>query len=519
MNADRGTIYLVDHGRGEVFSRAAHLPELDEIRLALGQGVAGYVAATGETVNVPTTSTDPRFYDRVDRQTGYRTESMLAVPIRDGTGRVLGVLQLLNKRSGPFDAEDEQLLRRLGEQAALAIEATTLYPELARPPASSKSGGGRASSRPPLSGQFNRIVGDSPALQKACRLTKKAARSEATVLLRGESGTGKDLFARAVAVNSARAEGPFIKVDCAALPETLIENELFGHERGAFTGADRKAPGQFEAARGGTIFLDEIGELPLAVQGKLLRVLQDREFLPLGAVRPVQADVRIVAATNRDLERLVAEKRFRQDLYFRIKVVEIELPPLRARGPRDIERLVRHFVASAARRHGRPEPTVSAAAFERIFAHRWPGNVRELEHCMESAVVIMDGTVIGPDDLAIADRSPSSWTARDGGPSSRAPAPPSAAPSNARGASPASRAPAAASEAGRTAADFGASTSRAASLPTKPPARTLTLLEVERAHIEAVLAQAKGNRTIAAKRLGIGRNTLGRKLKAFGLSG
>jgi Nif-specific regulatory protein len=471
MGADRGTIYLVDYAKGEVYSRAAHLPELDEIRLRLGQGVAGIVAQTGDVVNLPTTRRDERFYQGVDDQTGYRTESMLAVPLRDRTGRILGVVQLLNKRGGPFGRQDEQALGELAAQAAVAIEATTLYAELSRGPESEGD-------RLPLSGQFNRIVGESVLLQDACRLTKKAAASDATVLIRGESGTGKELFARAVHVNSRRAEGPFVKVDCAALPESLIENELFGHERGAFTGADRKAPGQFDAARGGTLFLDEIGELPLSVQGKLLRVLQDREFLPLGAVRPIQADVRIVAATNRDLEKLCSAGRFRPDLYFRIKVVQLVLPPLRQRGPRDIARLAAHFATLAARRYRRPVPSLSPAATARLVAHGWPGNVRELEHCIESAVVTMEGTCIGPEDLALADRAPSSVAST----------PPDAA----------------ASSRGRAAASGLAEGITA-------------LAEVERAHILAMLRRAGGNRTEAARLLGIGRNTLARKLKSYGL--
>ena len=469
MGADRGTIYLVDYAKGEVYSRAAHLPEIDEIRLRLGQGVAGYVAQTGEVVNVPTSRRDQRFYQGVDDQTGYRTESMLAVPLRDRRGRILGVVQLLNKRGGAFERQDEQALGELAAQAAVAIEATTLYEELSRGPDSEGQ-------RLPLSGLFNRIVGESVLLQDACRLTKKAAASDATVLIRGESGTGKELFARAVHVNSRRADGPFVKVDCAALPESLIENELFGHERGAFTGADRKAPGQFDAARGGTIFLDEIGELPPAVQGKLLRVLQDREFLPLGAVHPTAAEVRIVAATNRDLEKLCTAGRFRQDLYFRIKVVQIVLPPLRKRGPRDIVRLAQHFATIAARRYDRPVPSLSPAALERLVAHSWPGNVRELEHCIESAVVTMDGTVVGPEDLALADRSPSSAVPRL----------PSTAPASG------------AAAAGR------------------PLAGPTMLAEVERAHILAMLERAAGNRTEAARLLGIGRNTLARKLKGYG---
>jgi Nif-specific regulatory protein len=286
------------------------------------------------------------------------------------------------------------------------------------------------------------------------------------VLVRGESGTGKELFARAIHVNSPRAEGPFVKVDCAALPESLIENELFGHERGAYTSADAKANGKFDAAEGGTIFLDEIGELPATVQGKLLRVLQDRDFLRVGATSPVKTDVRIVAATNRNLEKLIAENRFRRDLYFRIRVVEITLPPLRERGAKDITRLAHHFAAAAAKRHGRPVPEITKEAVERLCRYRWPGNVRELENCLESAVVVMESEAITAEDLPLPERLPA--FARD------------------------SEKP-----------------------PSQEEGRILTLEEVEERHINSVLNKVGGNQTLAAKLLGIGRNTLARKLKRY----
>jgi Nif-specific regulatory protein len=460
MHADRGTIYLLDRGKGELVSKAAHLPELEEIRLKLGQGVAGYVASTGKVVNVPTASSEARFFSGVDEQTGYKTTSMLAVPIRDRGGQIIGVVQLLNKKSGAFSREDEPALEALADQAALAIEATTLYEEMLR-------GDAERTERMPIAGRFNLIVGESEALRAACRLTKKAAASEATVLIRGESGTGKELFARAIHVNSPRCDKPFVKVDCAALPESLIENELFGHERGAYTGADQKAHGKFDAANSGTIFLDEIGELPLAVQGKLLRVLQDREFERVGGTKVEHADVRVVAATNRNLEKMVAEGRFRGDLYYRIKVVEVHLPALRERGPGDITRLAQHFAAAAAKRHGRPMPKLDPTAIERLIAYAWPGNVRELENCIESAVVIMEGDRIRSEDLPLRGERPA--------PVAEHPPPKT----NSR--------------------------------------RVATLDEVERAHIAAVLSEVEGNRTLAAKLLGIGRNTLARKLAKYGL--
>jgi Nif-specific regulatory protein len=478
MEADRGTLYLVDRGKGEVFSRAAHLPELPEIRLKLGQGIAGHVAQTGETVNVPTTTADSHFFAGVDQKTGYRTASVIAAPMRDRNGTIIGVVQLLNKRGGPFTREDGEALAVLAAQAAVAVEATTFYPLLLRAPAEARES-------LPLADRFNRILGESEPMRLAYRLTTKAAASDATVLVRGESGTGKELFARAIHVNSRRRLGPLVKVDCAALPASLIENELFGHERGAYTGADQRTVGKFDAAQGGTLFLDEIGELPLAVQGKLLRALQDREFERVGSARTVLIDARVVAATNRDLEQLVADGKFRDDLYYRVKVVEIRLPSLRARGPEDIVRLSRHFVHAAARRHGRDAPVLSEAALARLTAYPWPGNVRELENCLESAVVIMDGSVILPEHLPLPERtrplSPGASESSD---------PDEPAPLE------------------RLAETEGPLPASAAGI--RP------LEQVEREHILSALAKVAGNRSLAARLLGIGRNTLARKLRDYG---
>jgi DNA-binding NtrC family response regulator len=248
----------------------------------------------------------------------------------------------------------------------------------------------------------HRIVGESPALKGAVELARRVAASRATVLVTGETGTGKELVAGLVHAHSPRAAGPFVKVNCAALPETLLESELFGHERGAFTGADRAREGRFEQADGGTLLLDEVGDLSASTQAKLLRVLQDGEFHRLGGVHPVRCDVRLVAATNLDLEQAVAAGRFRADLYFRLHVIRIHLPALRER-PEDVEALARHFLAEFARELGRPARSFSSAAWARIRAHAWPGNVRELRNAVERAVLLGDGDPIGDEHLALAD--------------------------------------------------------------------------------------------------------------------
>jgi transcriptional regulator with PAS, ATPase and Fis domain len=222
---------------------------------------------------------------------------------------------------------------------------------------------------------------------------QRAAAADATVLLEGESGTGKELFARAVHAWSGRAQGPFIAINCAALPETLLESELFGYEKGAFTGAHQRKLGRFELAHRGTLFLDEVGELAPSIQAKILRVLETREFERVGGTVTLHADVRLVAATNRQLRVEVAERRFREDLYFRLSVVPVTVPPLRERGG-DVALLARHFLERAALERGRRVPALDDSAVAALTAYSWPGNVRELQNCLERAALLLDGEVI-----------------------------------------------------------------------------------------------------------------------------
>jgi DNA-binding NtrC family response regulator len=242
------------------------------------------------------------------------------------------------------------------------------------------------------------IVGRHPRLRAALRLLERVAPTETTVLLTGESGTGKELFARTLHALSARRRGPAVAVNCAAIPEALLENELFGHEKGAFTSADRRQPGRFELAAGGTLLLDEIGEIPLAIQGKVLRVLEEHTFERVGGGRTLHADLRLVAATNRDLQRMVEEGRFRGDLYFRLAVFPIELPPLRERAS-DVPLLALHLVAGIARRHQLPVPRLAAGTAELLASQPWPGNVRELANVLERALILADGPELRPADL------------------------------------------------------------------------------------------------------------------------
>jgi transcriptional regulator with GAF, ATPase, and Fis domain len=238
------------------------------------------------------------------------------------------------------------------------------------------------------------LLGSSHALERVLKQAKSVAQTSATVLLTGENGTGKEMVARAIHQESPRASGPFVAVSCAALPETLIESELFGHERGAFTSAIQSRKGRFELANTGTLFLDEVGELSAAVQVKLLRVLQEREFERVGGTKTLTVDIRLIAASNRDLENEVKEGRFRQDLFFRLNVVPLSLPPLRER-PEDIPLLAAHFATKLAEKHGQPTPELAPELIEVLQEYEWPGNVRELENLVERLVVLSNGPTLG----------------------------------------------------------------------------------------------------------------------------
>ncbi len=306
------------------------------------------------------------------------------------------------------------------------------------------------------------IIGESGRMQEVLSLVRRVAPSDATVLIRGESGTGKELIARALHYASPRAGGPLVKVNCAALAESLLESELFGHEKGAFTGAVASRKGRFELADGGSIFLDEIGDLPPHLQVKLLRVLQEREFERVGSSRPVKVDVRLLAATHRDLEALVREGRFREDLYYRINVVTIVLPPLRERRE-DLPPLIEHFLRGFAGKNGKTVRGLTREAREALLRYDYPGNIRELENLIERAVVLTRDDVIGVEDLPLVLEAPASGSV---------------------------------DEAGLIAAVEG----------------------LERRMIREALTKADGTQTRAAELLGISERVLRYKLKKYGLS-
>jgi Nif-specific regulatory protein len=328
---------------------------------------------------------EAHFLDRTGaRKTLNRRElTFLCVPIFY-QGRVVGVLSAdkLSRTVEDLDREIE-LLSAVAELLGKVVHVRAVEEEnrrLRRILAEAR--------RPKTS-----IIGRSKGIQEVLRLIDQVADTNTTVLIHGETGTGKELVARAIHENSRRCKGPLIRVNCAAMPDSLLESELFGHERGAFTGAVTRRRGRFEEAQAGTIFLDEVGELSPVAQAKLLRVLQEREFQPLGSSRTVKVDVRVVAATNKDLEAEVARGGFRSDLYYRLNVFPIFLPPLRERGP-DILLLADFFVLKYAREFEKPVARISTPAIDLLMAYHWPGNVRELENCIERAVLLASGDAI-----------------------------------------------------------------------------------------------------------------------------
>ena len=307
--------------------------------------------------------------------------------------RVLGTLTLASLRDAAFQQRDVDLLVQVGGQVAIAVENALAFEEIAQ--LKNKLAQEKLYLEDEIRSEmnFDEIVGDSPAVRAVLKQMETVAATDSTVLIQGETGTGKELIARAIHNRSPRREHTFVKVNCAAIPTGLLESELFGHERGAFTGALSRRIGRFELAHGGTIFLDEVGDIPLELQPKLLRVLQEQEFERLGSTQTIKVDVRLVAATNRDLDAMVADRTFRNDLYYRLRVFPLLVPPLRER-PEDIPTLVRYFVQKHARRMNRAVETIPAETLEALVRYPWPGNIRELENLIERAVIVSPGPVL-----------------------------------------------------------------------------------------------------------------------------
>jgi Nif-specific regulatory protein len=407
---------------------------------------------------------------------GANIRSTIGVPLWKGN-EILGVLQVDN-RDAPamFDQRDVQALGVLAHGASLAIANARLIQRLLAAEEQLRRENQFLRGRERARAGEQRIVGASRALEAALEQVDKVVSTRVTVLIEGETGTGKELFAGAIHYRSPRKDKLFVAQNCAAFPENLLESELFGHKRGAFTGATEEKKGLFEVADGGTLFLDEVGEMPLALQAKLLRVLQEGEIRPIGASSARKVNVRIVAATNRDLEKEVAEGRFREDLFYRLRVFPIRVPPLRERRE-DIPVLAQHFLERYAREFGRPTSGFSQNALELLARYAWPGNVRELENEIQRAVIEAESELeVTPDMLSTRLRS----AAGNAG-------------------------PAAASEAGSASDETGQGTLRE------------MMDRVERKFLIEILQQHGNNKTSAAKALGITREGLHKKLRAFGL--
>ena len=396
----RGAVMLLNPDSGELTIEAAQgiTTEGQRARYRLGEGITGRVVESGRLIVVPRVSQEPLFLHRASPQRkgpGGAELSFVCVPIILGR-KPAGALAA----DFPFEKtrDFESVTRFLGVVASAIAQALKVYRMIEEERRRLLDENSQLKSKLKQRYEFGNIVGTSGPMQQAFQQIEQVARTNTTVLIRGESGTGKELIAHAVHYNSARAQRPFVKVSCAALPDTLIESELFGYKPGAFTGASGRKKGRFELAEGGTLFLDEIGEINLATQVKLLRVLQERELERLGGTETIKINVRLIVATNKNLEEAIAEKTFREDLYYRLNVFSIFVPPLRERRP-DVMMLADHFLLQYAREHKKSIKRISTPAIDMLMSYHWPGNVRELENTIERAVLVCDGQVIHAHDL------------------------------------------------------------------------------------------------------------------------
>ncbi len=458
FEADRGAALLVPVGGGELVPEVVVRRQGAQAHIAISRTVLAEVQARRQAVLSANAESDPRFGASQSLALG-TVKAFLCAPLLNGA-RFLGVLYFDSQRPvNPFSEGDLPLLTHVAAQAAGALDNATGFAR-----AREENVALRRRIQEDLA-----LVGDSARMRQVLDRVQRVAETDSTVLVTGETGTGKELVARAIHFASVRRGRPFLPVDCSAMSETLLESELFGHEKGAFTGADQLKPGKFELAGGGTLFLDEVGNMSPATQSKLLRVLEERKFTRVGGVRVLTADCRIVAATNCNLEQAVRTGAFRQDLYFRLAVVPIELPPLRERRE-DVPALAGHFLARFAEGMGRGPLELSADALGVLGGRDWPGNVRELRNAIERAVVLSTARLLGAEHFVPAG-----------------------------------------TEAVRRAASAGAGEEADLSLPDR-----IRAIEVEA--IRRALERAKGNKSEAARLLHISRPTLDKKLREYGIS-
>ncbi|MGC9157345.1 MAG: sigma 54-interacting transcriptional regulator [Terracidiphilus sp.] len=399
----------------------------------------------------------------INRSEGFHSGCF--IPVR-GAGRTLAVLHLSDRRKEFFSEHDMNFLTQVARQVAIAMENALQYQQLSRSSERLVGENLYLTNEIQASQEAEHILGDSHSIRKAIELIANVAKTDSTVLIRGETGTGKELVAREIHNRSRRRDMMFVKMSCAAIPATLLESELFGHEKGAFTGATTRKIGRFELANGGTLFLDEVGDIPPELQPKLLRVLQEQEFERLGSTRPIKVDVRLVAATNRDLESMMLDNQFRADLFYRLNVFPIHLPSLRER-TEDIPLLVRHFVAEYTRKMHRKIEEIPASVMEQLTRYHWPGNIREMQNLIQRAVILSPGNIL---------LSPF--------------------------------------------AELGQAKLPPTEKPARQPQPRGTLFEMERNHIEQILHETNwvlSGRDGAASRLGIPRTTLLYRMKRLGI--
>jgi transcriptional regulator with GAF, ATPase, and Fis domain len=456
LGADRASIFLWDRANHTLVGRPALGVEGGELRIADNAGIVGQVIQTGQARRVDAIAGDQQSIDRqVDVQLGYQTRTLLCVPLRGRNGDLFGAFEVINKLDGNFTDDDQTALIELAAHAATALENTQERADLLR-------------TRRQIADQAAsgvRLIGQSPVMEVLRSTIGRLAQTDLAVLVLGENGTGKEVVSQSIHYQSNRRDQPFIAVNCAAISETLLESELFGHEKGAFTDAHAARQGKFELANGGTLFLDEIGDLSAGGQAKLLRVLEEKVVVRVGGSTPIHTDARVIAATNQNLAEMVRQKKFRQDLFFRLNVVTLDLPPLRDR-PEDIMLLAEHFLADFCKKARRRVAKISTEARRKLEGHTWPGNVRELRNLMERLAYLSQGDRIEAEDLAFiltsAGETPA-WVAAD-----------------------------------------------------LPLAEATDTFQTE--YIKKAVARAKNNMSDAAKRLGLHRSNLYRKMRQLGMS-
>ncbi|TWU57985.1 sigma-54-dependent Fis family transcriptional regulator [Rubripirellula reticaptiva] len=462
LRCERASIFLWDRRRSKLIGRPALGIKGSSLEVDDDAGVVGEVLRSGERKIWNAGSDDEaRVNRKVDATLDFRTQSLVAVPMSRGQDEnkrdeLIGVFEAINRVDGDFDEFDAVLLADLATHAAVAIESLRTRRRLVE--SRDRLVNDAASSSP--------LVGNHESVENVRRSADKVANTDLSVLILGKNGTGKEVLARHVHYESKRRSGPFVAVNCAALVETLLESELFGHEKGAFTDANQTRVGKFELASGGTLFLDEVGDMSPGGQAKLLRVLEEKVVVRVGGSQPIPVDVRVIAATNQPLEELIRERRFREDLYFRLNVVSLTLPPLSQRGD-DVMLLANHFLKQFCYQIGRQVPTWSEAAKSAMRNHPWPGNIRELRNTIERICYLTSDDIIKSDDLSLTGANIN----RDGG-------------------------------------------ICRIDMPIELSEST-KLFQVE--HIERAIQSSGGNMTDAASRLGLHRSNLYRKMRQLGM--